>query len=202
MAEDASSGLSPHPLRLFVAVDIPDDVRELVRRGVEPIRDRYPQGRWVPSVNHHVTLMFLGNVRPSAIAPTMDAIGEVAGAQAPFETRVRGLGAFPSARRARVLWIGLEDPTERLADLAAGLGEASAPDVVTQTRPFTPHLTVARFEPPVRLEQELSGLALQSRPFEVAWLSLYRSDLGRPTPRYEVLATFPFLGPFLGPLVG
>ncbi len=179
------------PLRLFVAIDIPDDVRRLVEEGLGPIRERYPRGRWVPTRNQHVTLKFLGTTWPRLLEPVTQAVGEVAAAHRPFQTRVAELGAFPSARRARVLWVALEDAAGRLAKIAASLDETLAKDFPPETRAFTPHLTVARFEPPVRLEDQIEQLGVESRPFPVDWLVLYRSHLRRPAPVYEPLATFP-----------
>lgn len=191
MGRDRASRTEARPLRLFVAVDLPEDVRELVDRGVEPIRDRYPQARWVPVRNQHVTVKFLGATWPRLVEGVLATVGSVAARHRPFETRVAGLGAFPSARRARVLWAGLEDPAGRLAAIAADLDAALAGAFPPDKRPFAPHLTVARFEPPVRLEEDLGEMGVESHPFEVAWLVVYHSHLQRPAPVYEAIATFP-----------
>jgi 2'-5' RNA ligase len=191
MARDRASRPEAKPLRLFVAIDLPEDVRELVDRGVAPIRERYPRARWVPVRNQHVTLKFLGTTWPRLLDRVLAAVGDVAGRHRPFETRVAGLGAFPSPRRARVLWAGLEDPAGRLAEIAASLDAELASDFPPEKRPFAPHLTVARFDPPVGLEEDLGEVGLESRPFEVAWLVVYRSHLQRPAPVYEAVATFP-----------
>jgi 2'-5' RNA ligase len=191
MARDRASRPEAKPLRLFVAIDIPEEVRRLVEQSLGPIRERYPKGRWVPTRNQHVTLKFLGTTWPRLLEPVRQAVGEVAAAHPSFQTRVAELGAFPSARRARVLWVALEDPAGRLAKIAASLDEALAKDFPPEKRAFTPHLTVARFEPPVRLEDEIGELAAESRPFTIDWLVLYRSHLRRPAPVYEPLATFP-----------
>ena len=191
MARDRASRPEAKPLRLFVAIDIPDDVRALVEQGIGPIRERYPRGRWVPTRNQHVTLKFLGTTWPRLLEPVTQAVGEAAAAHRSFETRVAELGAFPSARRARVLWVALEDAAGRLAKVAASLDERLAKDFPPEKRGFTPHLTVARFEPPVPLEDQIGDLGLESRPFPVDWLVLYRSHLRRPAPVYERLAAFP-----------
>jgi 2'-5' RNA ligase len=179
------------PLRLFVAVDLPDEVRARVEHGVEPVRERYPRGRWVPLENQHVTLKFLGATWPALVDAVLACVGDVAARHDPFETRVSTLGAFPSARRARVLWVGLEDPATRLRRIAVDLDDTLAANFRPEKRALTPHLTVARFEPPVRLDGELVELAVESSPFDVSWLTLYRSHLQRPVPRYEAMATFP-----------
>ncbi|GBC87743.1 RNA 2',3'-cyclic phosphodiesterase [bacterium HR12] len=191
MARDRAARPEARPLRLFIAIDLPEDVRELVDRGVEPIRERYPQGRWVPIRNQHVTLKFLGATWPRLVEGVLATVGSVAARHRPFETRVSGLGAFPSVRRARVLWARLEDPAGRLAAIAADLDAELARDFPPEKRPFAAHLTVARFDPPVPLAEDLAEIGLESRPFEVAWLVVYRSHLQRPAPVYEPLATFP-----------
>ncbi|HSD48349.1 MAG TPA: RNA 2',3'-cyclic phosphodiesterase [Actinomycetota bacterium] len=191
MARDRASRPEARSLRLFVAIDLPEDVRALVADGVAPLRERFPRARWVPTHNQHVTLKFLGTTWPRLVDRVIHTVGEVAAAHAPFETRVAELGAFPSARRARVLWVGLEDPGARLAKVASALDDALAEDFRPEKRAFTPHLTVARFDPPVRLEDDLSQIGLESRAFGVGWLVVYRSHLQRPAAVYETLATFP-----------
>lgn len=194
MARDRASRPEARPLRLFVAIDLPEDVRALVEDGVAPLRERFPRARWVPTRNQHVTLKFLGATWPRLVDDVVQAIGDVAAAHAPFETRVAELGAFPSPRRARVLWVGLEDQAGRLAAIASGLDHALAEHFAPEKRGFTPHLTVARFDPPVGLEDGLADAGVESRPFPVEWLVLYRSHLQRPAPVYEAMATFPIGG--------
>ena len=143
MARDRASRPEAKPLRLFVAVDVPEDVRELVARAVDPVRERHPRARWVPSANQHVTLKFLGSTWPRLVEAVTRTVEEVGTAHPAFETRVVELGAFPSPRRARVLWVGLDDPDRRLAAIAASLDERLARDFPPEKRAFAAHLTVA-----------------------------------------------------------
>jgi 2'-5' RNA ligase len=179
---------------LFVAVELPDAVRERVEHGVQPLRERYPSGRWVPIGDQHVTMKFLGATWPRLLDGVVACVGDVASRHRPFETRVATLGAFPSPRRARVLWVGLEDPARRLGRLAADLDDTLAGTFARDARAFTPHLTIARFDPPIALEADLAELGVESSPFDVAWLTLFRSHLGRRASRYEPMATFPLAG--------
>lgn len=190
MARDRASRPEARPLRLFVAADVPTAIRELVDRDVAPIRERHPRARWVPTRNQHVTLKFLGATWPRLVDRVHESIAAAAAGAQVVHTRVLGLGSFPSDRRARVLWAGLEDPEGRLARLAASLDQALAREFKPEKRPFTPHLTLARFEPPVTLDG-LSAMTSKSDPFEVDRIVLYRSHLRRPAPVYEPLATFP-----------
>jgi 2'-5' RNA ligase len=195
MARDRSSRPEAKPLRLFVAVDVPEPVRAAVREAVEPLRERFPKARWVPPANQHVTLKFLGSTWPRLVDWVTQVVGEVAAAHQPFETHVGALGAFPSERRARVLWAALDDPAELLSAIAASLDEALGKEFPREKRGFTPHLTVGRFEPPVDLGTLLEDAGVGSDRFAIERLVLYRSTLRRPAPLYEALSEVPLGGP-------
>jgi len=189
MARDRASRPEAKPLRLFVAFDVPQPVRDAAQTAVAPWRERFPRAKWVPEQNQHVTLKFLGATWPRLVPWVHETVAAVAHAHAPVPTRALGLGAFPNARRARVLWVGLDDREGRLARIAAGLDEAFSREFAPETRGFTPHLTVARFVPPVELEG-LEDAELDSDPFEIDRIVLYRSHLRRPAPVYEDLGAY------------
>lgn len=102
--------------------------------------------RWVPPQQAHVTLVFLGDVARDRRDDVLAAARQAAAHVAPFPWRFEGLGGFPTARRPRVLWLGVDAGAEAAralhAALASALAEAraTAPD----PRPFSPHLTLAR----------------------------------------------------------
>ena len=192
MARDRASRPEATPLRLFVAFEVPEAVRSDLALAVGPLRERFPKARWVPAENQHVTVKFLGSTSPRLVEWVTSAVGEVAVAQAPFETRVAGLGAFPNARRARVLWAGLDDPDARSGAIAGALDEALAGEFKVEQRPFRPHLTVARFDPQVGLDPD--EVRFESGPFPVDRVVLFRSHLRRPAPVYEPIGVFPLAG--------
>lgn len=195
MARDRASRPEAKSLRLFVAVDVPGSVRDLVQEAIAPVRARYPRGRWVPKENQHVTVKFLGATWPRLVEWVHASVASVARSIEPFQTRVTGVGAFPSPRRARVLWAALDDAAGRLAGVAGALDEALTEEFEPEKRAFTAHLTVARFEPPVPLNDEtLPDAAVRSEVFAVDHLVLYRSHLRRPAPVYEPLGEFPLVG--------
>jgi RNA 2',3'-cyclic 3'-phosphodiesterase len=191
MARDRASRPEAKPLRLFVAAEVPEDVRAAVAGAVSPLRERFPKARWVPGQNQHVTLKFLGSTYPRLVEWVTSAVGGVASRHVAFETRVRDLGAFPNARRARVLWAGL-DAGSAFERLAADLDEALSREFEPEKRAFTPHLTVARFDPPVPVDAEEIGY--ESPAFGVDRIVLFRSHLRRPAPVYEAIETYPLAG--------
>ncbi len=99
MARDRSARPEAPPLRLFVAVEIPEDAKRAVASATEPWRERFPKARWPPEENWHVTLVFLGRTWPRLRPWVEERVAAVARRTAPFEARIDGLGAFPSARR-------------------------------------------------------------------------------------------------------
>jgi 2'-5' RNA ligase len=192
MARDRASRPEARPLRLFVATEIPEEIRDALAEAVTPVRERFPKARWVPIQNQHVTVKFLGSTYPRLVEWVTETVRRVATRNAAFTTRVEGLGSFPNARRARVLWAGLDDATSAFGRLAADLDEDLSEEFKPEKRAFTPHLTVARFEPMVSVDPD--EIAFESEPFEVRRIVLFRSHLRRPAPVYEPMEAFRLSG--------
>ena len=190
MARDRAGRPEAKPLRLFVAVELPDAQKEAVEEAFRPWRDEFPQARWVPRENWHVTVKFLGRTWPRLREWVPERIEAAAGEVRPFRTALAGVGSFPSRRRGRVLWAGLEDDGGGWAHLARTLDEALIDEFPAETRPFRPHLTLARSDPPLSLPPPFAETALATEEWEVDHLVLLRSHLRRPAARYEPLASF------------
>ncbi|MGH2682750.1 MAG: RNA 2',3'-cyclic phosphodiesterase [Actinomycetota bacterium] len=197
MARNRAARPEAKPLRLFVAVDPAPDVVRSADGALGPWRERFPRGRWVRPENWHLTLKFLGRTWPRLVDSVHEACREAAAGIRPFTLSLDALGVFPRATRARVLWVGLEDPEGSLSALSKALDAALAEDFPPEKRGFTPHLTVARFDPPADLSDvaaELEEFAVEARPFRVSTLLLYQSYLSPRGARYEVLEAFPLGG--------
>ena len=188
-------------LRLFFAVPIDDvtraavvDIRETIRRDTGRT-----QVKWVEDENLHLSLKFLGDT-PSDLVPRMtDVAREVAGRHAAFEFLLRGVGAFPTARAPRVVWLGLTDGLEPLAALAADLDAALQYAAVArpETRPFEAHLTLGRVKLPERNDALATvienGTRLEAGRVRCNHFLLMRSELSRRGPTYTVLQQFDLL---------
>ncbi len=126
-------------MRLFVALDLPDDVRERIIQFVADMRPFAPDARWMASASWHITLAFLGE-RPEAGLPGLKlALAKIQCAEVPI--MFRDYGFFPNPQSARVFWAGIEGGSllETLAHKvsdAAGVGRLIAE--------YHPHLTLAR----------------------------------------------------------
>ena len=194
MRPDPRAPLDEKASRLFVAFAVSDAALDEVDRAIEPWRDRFPGARWVPRENMHVTLKFLGRTAPSLVPWVRQQVGAVAAGHGPVATRLTGLGSFPSAARARVLWVGIEDPEEAFARLAGALDAALEESFALETRSFSAHLTVARSDPPLKLDGGSRRTLVETVGFRVEEIVLFRSHLRRPAPRYEPIATFALAG--------
>jgi 2'-5' RNA ligase len=149
-------------VRLFVALEIPSAVRDNFAALINQLRaadatSLKNKARWVWPENLHVTLKFLGHVEAGRLDAIRAALAEVHCSGA-VELHFRGLGFFPSEKRPRVLWAGI-GASANLASLAneidARLEKLGIP---RETRAFAPHLTLARFDPPVITERFRTAL--------------------------------------------
>lgn len=181
---------SANTLRLFVAASVPAGLAASIEAAIDPWKAAVPGARWTPPERHHLTLRFLGSTEPERVPWIEDRLAEGAARCRPFDVVVRGLGAFPSPRRARVLWVGLDDAEGRLADLAGAVQEAIVAEYPPDRRSFGPHVTVARCDPPAALPMREVAANLDIGSLGVGEVSLVRSHLGA-RPRYETLARFP-----------
>jgi RNA 2',3'-cyclic 3'-phosphodiesterase len=196
MARDRRARPQAEAVRLFVAVDMPEEAESALDETVRPWKERLGAGRWVPRDNWHVTLKFLGRTWPRLVPVVEAACRDVSAIARPFEVTFSGLGVFPGPTRARVLWAGLDDPGGNMASLAAGLNDRLAHEFPPEKRPFTAHLTVARFNPPIPMRDHTAALAateVEAPPFAVDRLILYRSHLSPRGARYEALGEFALL---------
>jgi RNA 2',3'-cyclic 3'-phosphodiesterase len=134
-------------VRLFVALEIPSAVRENLAALVRELRALAPQAKWVRTENLHVTLKFIGEVPEVELAAIRSALGGVR-SNLPVTLDFRGLGFFPNEKHPRVFWAGIE-ASANLKALAADIEDAAEKiGVPREKRPFSPHLTLARFESP------------------------------------------------------
>jgi 2'-5' RNA ligase len=140
----APSGTS---IRSFVAIDVEPAVRAALGALQAELAAVRADVRWVRPDGLHVTLKFLGAVAPDRLDAVRAGLALALAGQPALRVRVGGLGAFPSWRRPRVVWVALAG--DGLSALAARVEAAlSALGFPAESRPFTPHLTLGRVNSP------------------------------------------------------
>jgi RNA 2',3'-cyclic 3'-phosphodiesterase len=188
-------------VRLFVALQIPDLIRKDYAALLDELR-RFDakasakKPKWVRPENLHVTLKFIGNTDPAKLDAIVAALAGVRSTQE-IRLHFRGIGFFPSAKRPRVVWGGME-ASENLAALAHDVDQQIATlGFPAEERGFTPHLTLARLDPPVMAPELHAAIEKHvGRDFGELHSSefhLIESKLKPSGAEYTTLQTFPFV---------
>lgn len=180
-------------MRIFVALNLPKKERDRIQRAARVLREGEIPVRWVDPDNFHITLKFLGEVRPERIAAIEEALGRVGDSTAPFTLGLRGFGAFPTIRKPRVIWLGVEASPELRClkqDVEWALSDCG---FEPETRAFHPHVTLGRADPSDGagafrgLDDTVAALRFKSS-VPVRTLDLMRSQLSREGAQYSVLS--------------
>jgi 2'-5' RNA ligase len=160
-------------MRLFIAALIPDTVRDALHTAREQLQRAAPDRalRWVAPDNYHITLLFLGEQDEARLPAIVQAMEAARAGVPPFEIAIRGLGVFPNWNRPNVLWAGVSEGGQPLAQVATALERALMP--APSGKPFHPHITLARLKTPCR---DADGL---KRRLHDAVQRLAATDFGR-----------------------
>ena len=178
--------------RLFVALDLPEPLRQAVRALQCGLRG----ARWLEGDGLHLTLAFIGEVDTSAQRRIETALDDVTAP--PLRLELHGVGHYPPRGALRVLWTGAS-PKAELGSLAQAVRRALGRAGFTpERRKFAPHVTIARFHhPPPRtgLERYLATCSLfRTSPAEIASFHLFSSTLRPSGAQYAIETTFPLTG--------
>ena len=187
----------PPRLRLFVAIDVPEQVVAEVDQALESLRTGTPGLRWTAPDAWHLTVAFLGGVEAGMLPDVERAVARAAAGSHPFTLRLSGTaGTFPNGG----LWAGLE-PAPLLDELAASLRvHIAALGLPPEDRPFRAHLTLARTARGTRLPDDLADRYEGPRsPWTVRSVALMRSRLAVGGSRYEVCERYGLGEPYPRP---
>ena len=179
-------------MRLFAAINLPKAERERIHAAAAPLRESGMPVRWLPVDSFHLTLKFLGEVRPDAVDSIKDVTDRVSKGTHAFDLDLGGFGAFPTIRRPRVIWVGV-DPSPALRCLKQDLEWALADlGFARETRAFHPHITLGRAEEgegagAFRGLDELAASLSYTGDVPAHQVDLMRSQLSRSGARYTVV---------------
>lgn len=185
--------MSGKKVRLFVAFDIPNDIRDLLSKAMAELEPTIGGARWVKPENLHLTLKFIGYYDREKLERLTGEVREAAERGSSFRVRFGEPGAFPSIKRARVIWIGMAEGSREGRKVASKLdARLEKAGVKREGRPFAGHLTLARLKQPTdsvdylaKLGNRLEGL--QDMAFDVSEIVLYESVLSPKGPTYKPL---------------
>ncbi len=183
-------------LRLFVAIAVPDIVKDSIERAQRELRAVSGDQaiRWAKRDQFHLTLKFLGAVELLKVADLAAALRAATADSGPLQLEAAGIGMFPDARRLRVVWAGVQDRAHGLVDLQRRVERATAPFTAEPPEPhFTGHVTLGRCRKIGRAEARALAAAAETmtrRSFG-RWtadrIEIVRSELGPAGSRRTVL---------------
>lgn len=186
-------------MRLFVAIEVPEVVRDCMEGLRREHARTLPPGRWVRGQNLHLTLDFLGEQEERRLPQIGDAIESLASLRAPLELVIGRPGTFPPRRPAKVIWVGFE-PEPALLALQAALSDR-LDEVLGRApaeQPFHPHLTLARARRPWPRQAVERWASLRTvcagQAFQVTYIDLMESRLSPSGPTYRQVRRFPLEG--------
>jgi len=175
-------------VRSFIAIELPDELKLALTRLQSQLKSGrgYPV-KWVDPYSVHLTLKFLGNIDIDRIGEITGAIETSAQGIPPFHLEVGGLGVFPGLRRVQVAWVGLSGDVDRLSQLQQRIESNLTPlGFVAESRPFKPHLTLARVRERASPEERngfgrlITDTSIEDKySFNVDAVSLMKSQLTR-----------------------
>jgi 2'-5' RNA ligase len=192
-------------MRLFIALDIEDGIRQRIQRFVETVSEFPSEARWVRPESMHVTLKFIGEKPVQAVDEIKRAVSALTAE--PFAIGFRGYGFFPTAKAPRVFWLGIESGPQ-LASLATAVDRATAAlGIPKEEHAYSPHLTLARGggrsgapgrqkeDHPNRSFQRLQEKLAAMPPLDFGTMTareffLYQSQLMRGGARYTKIERF------------
>jgi 2'-5' RNA ligase len=198
-------------LRIFCAVDLPEEVRARAAAHITRLRAAAADAAsplkigWERPEKLHLTVKFLGELESARVEALRRAARRAAESVEKFALTLEGAGAFPAGGNPRVLWLGLRDETKRLAAFYERLEEECAREnFPREARPFHPHITIARIRIPhaaparqlARLHREAG---FEPASFNVHELIVMQSQLGAGGSRYTPLSRHEFKSEAGGP---
>jgi 2'-5' RNA ligase len=182
-------------MRLFIAIEIPEDIRNEVVAVEEKLGSFY-RAKWVEKDNIHLTLKFLGDVEEKGLKDIKNIVSEISKKNSGFDLNLENIGGFPNLKRPRVLWIGVGQGKENTVSLIEQLEKEFARlGIQPEKRKKTPHITIGRVKGLIerggeKEREDVNKLTYKSRVFRVDTVSIIKSVL---TPRgaiYTVLERY------------
>lgn len=183
-------------MRCFVALDLPEPVRNHLVKVTAPLRERFDV-KWVPPEQMHLTLAFAGEAPDERAREFADLVRSLP--LPPIALSLAGIGCFPPKGEPRVVWAGLAGDVAAVAalhdELVARGGEFG---VEREKRGFTPHVTLGRVKGRFGVYALADAAAklgeqLNHKPFAPTGLALYASELRPSGPSHRALGGKPCL---------
>jgi len=185
-------------MRTFIAIELPEEIKTILERIQNDLKQTHADVKWVNPENIHLTLKFLGEIDEDLIEQIRSILNGIAQKNSSFNICLSNLGVFPKLQYPRVIWIGItnDQPVIKIAeDLEKEMIKIGLP---AESRAFSSHITLGRVRSPLNRKILVEKLELlnQNFPslkpdFKVSNLTLFKSTLTPAGPIYEALFRCP-----------
>ncbi|UCB50271.1 MAG: RNA 2',3'-cyclic phosphodiesterase [Deltaproteobacteria bacterium] len=187
-------------IRSFLAFELPLEIKNIVARVSGELRQSTLNPRWVKVDNIHLTVVFMGSIETEDTPAITRVVREVCQTYGPFDISLKGIGCFPNRRSPRVLWLGLDGDLEPMSEFRDALqGHLKGFGIKEEKRKFKPHLTLARFRKPKKMDAKEDQLLsnyedISSAVCSLKELILFKSDLKPTGAVYTKVESWPLTG--------
>ncbi|MCH7761053.1 RNA 2',3'-cyclic phosphodiesterase [candidate division TA06 bacterium] len=189
-------------MRTFIAIELPAKIRRKVKEVQDQMQSvgweipnskvrNPPSIKWVREENIHLTLKFLGELIEEQVQKVIRGVEETVETSVPFSISLESIGAFPSWKRANVIWVGVERGKEEVTRLQRGIEESLMKlQFKKEENPFSPHITIGRVKRGARIFDP-TNLEFSTEPFLMKEISVMKSTLTPSGPIYDRLRAIP-----------
>ena len=182
--------------RTFIAVSLSSSIPAEIAKTVQTLQTHFWDVRWVEPKNMHVTLKFLGDTPLNDLPQLIRTVTQCTSGMGSFDLTFQGLGAFPNRESPKTIWVGCQEGSKELIQLAESIDRGlSSLGFPKEPRRFSPHLTIGRIKKPVQ-ESPLKSLFDEEQVFgscRVSEVQIFSSELTRHGAIYDELAAIPLL---------
>ena len=178
-------------IRCFIAIELSREIKQALGEIERELQKSISGVKWVDPENIHLTLKFLGNIQKGTVEDIKHILEQAVSGTPPFKIRLSEAGAFPGISRPRVLWVGIDEGKHESAEIAGRIDDGvSRLGVEKESRPFHPHLTLARvkfIKDKDSVRNAFSSLRIPPSLMTADSLTLFQSTLTREGPVYTPL---------------
>ncbi|GCE06421.1 RNA 2',3'-cyclic phosphodiesterase [Dictyobacter aurantiacus] len=185
--------------RTFIALEMNEHMQRHLSGFIHQVAPALPGLRWVDPRGIHLTLAFLGELDDEQLTLTYEAAQQAARKSRPFSYSLTHPGIFGTLRQPRVLWMGIDEPSGALQYLYRLLQkELVQRDFTGESRPFSPHLTLARAKAPLNPTEQAALQKIlapnykagSTQPYPASHIHVMKSELSRTGATYTVLQEY------------
>jgi 2'-5' RNA ligase len=178
-------------VRAFISIEIPENIKDNIEKSIDEMKFTLSPLKWVDKKNLHITLKFLGWVVDEKVDGMISSVADLAKGFGSIKMNFAGLGVFPNAKHPRVIWVGINEGSDKIKELAEKIDARLSSEGYRkeEEREFSPHLTIGRIKE--KIDAEPLGKFMEKNAttefggFTAEHISVMKSTLRRSGPIYE-----------------